>query len=148
MATPIGWRIELHNGDLAADYIRRAALRLRAIETLYEAQAWADVVRECQEAVELALKGLLRAARVDPPRVHDVSAVLRRQVAALPKSAREHVERMARISRELRRDRELAFYGTEDLVPSEFYVEEDASQALANARFVVETTTAALGDLR
>ena len=138
----------MHNGDLAADYIRRAALRLRAIETLYEVRAWADVVRECQEAVELALKGLLRAARVDPPRVPDVSAVLRRQAAALPEAAREHVERMARISRELRRDRELAFYGTEDLVPSEFYVEEDASQALANARFVVETTTAALGDLR
>ena len=137
----------MHNGDLAADYIRCAALRLRAIETLCEAQAWADVVRECQEAVELALKGLLRAVRVDPPRVPDVSAVLRRQAAALPEAAREHVERMARISRELRRDRELAFYGTEDLVPSEFYVEEDASQALANARFVVETTTAALGDL-
>ena len=137
----------MHNGDLAADYIRRAALRLCAIETLYEAQAWADVVRECQEAVELTLKGLLRAARVDPPRVPDVSAVLRRQAAALPESAREHVERMARISRELRRDYELAFYGTEDLVPSEFYVEEDASQALANARFVVETTTTALGDL-
>ena len=128
--------------------MRRAALRLPAIETLYEVRAWADVVRECQEAVELALKGLLRAARVDPPRVPDVSAVLRRQAAALPEFAREHVERMARISRELRRDRELAFYGTEDLVPSEFYVEEDASQALANARFVVETTTAALGDLR
>lgn len=134
----------MHNGDLAADYIRRSAWRLRAIETLYQAQAWADVVRESQEAVELALKGLLRAAHVDPPRVHDVSAVLRQQAAALPETTRPHVERMARISRELRRDRELAFYGTKDLVPSEFYTEEDANRALTDARFVVEIATATL----
>ena len=138
----------MHNGNLAADYIRRSALRLRAVETLYEAQAWADVVRECQEAVELALKGMLRAARVDVPRVHDVSAVLRQNAPALPEIAREHVEQLARTSRELRRDRELAFYATEDLVPSEFYVEEDASRALTNTRFVVETATAALETMR
>lgn len=134
----------MHNGDLAADYIRRSALRLHAIATLHQAQAWADVVRECQEAVELALKGMLRAAGASPPRVHDVSVALRENAAALPEIARQQVERMARISRELRRDRELAFYGTEDLVPSEFYTEEDATRALTNARFVVETATAAL----
>lgn len=134
----------MHNGDLAADYIRRSALRLRAIETLHQAQAWADVVRECQEAVELALKGMLRAAGAIPPRVHDVSVALREKAAALPEIAREHVDRLARISRELRRDRELSFYGTEDLVPSDFYTEEDATRALTNARFVVETATAAL----
>ena len=134
----------MHNGDLAADYVRRAALRLQAIDTLYRAEAWADVVRQCQEAVELALKGLLRAARVAPPRVHDVSAVLLREAEKLPEAVREHVGRMARISRELRRDRELAFYGSEDLVPSEFYVEDDASRARANARFVVETAITAM----
>lgn len=134
----------MHNGDLATDYIRRSAWRLRAIETLYQAQARADVVRESQKAVELALKGLLRTAHVDPPRVHDVSAVLRQQAAALPETAGPHVERMARISRELRRDRELAFYGTKDLVPSEFYAEEDANRALTDARFIVEIATAAL----
>ena len=134
----------MHNGRLATDYVRRAALRLHAIDALYDASAWADVVRECQEAVELALKGLLRGARVAPPRVHDVSAVLLQEAEQLPEAAREQVGRMARISRELRRDRELAFYGSEDLVPSEFYGEEDASRARADARFVVETATAAM----
>ena len=134
----------MHNGDLAADYVRRAALRLEAIDALYRVETWADVVRECHEVVELALKGLLRAARVDPPRIRDVSAVLLREVEHLPEAVREQVGRMARISRELRRDRELAFYGSEDLVPSEFYVEEDASRARADARFVVETATAAM----
>ena len=41
-------------------------------------------------------------------------------------------------SRALRRDRELAFSGAEDLTPSEFYRREDADEARAAARFVVE----------
>ena len=49
------------------------------------------------------------------------------------------VDRMAAISRDLRRDRVLAFYGAEDLVPSEFYGEEDARRAFDGARFVIET---------
>ena len=134
----------MHNGALAIDYVQRAALRLKAIDALYGLKAWADVVCECQKAVELALRGLLRIARVDSSRGHDVSAVLLCQAAQLPDVAREHLQRMTRISRELGRHRELAFYGAEDLVPSEFYVEEDASRAQANARFVVETATVAM----
>jgi hypothetical protein len=47
------------------------------------------------------------------------------------------VERLAAISRALRRDRELAFYGAEDLTPSSFYREEDARIARDSAREVV-----------
>ena len=136
----------MRNGELAEDYVRRAGVRLTAIEALHRAESWADVVRECQEAVELALKGLLRACRVAPPRLHDVSDVLLRERERLPPSARRHVGRLARISRELRRDRELAFYGAEDLVPSSFYREEDARRALDGAEFVVATAAAALAD--
>ena len=46
---------------LAADHVRRARIRLRALDVLFEGESWADVVRESQEVVELALKGLLRA---------------------------------------------------------------------------------------
>ena len=136
----------MRNGELAEDYVRRAGVRLTAINVLYQAKSWADVVRECQEAVELALKGLLRACHVAPPRLHDVSDVLRREREKLPPSARRHVDRMARISRELRRDRELAFYSAEDLVPSDFYKEEDARRALDGAEFVVATARAALAE--
>lgn len=34
------------------------------------------LLRESQEVVELALKGLLRAHGVEPPRIHDVADVL------------------------------------------------------------------------
>ncbi len=128
----------MRNRTLAADYVRRAATRLRAIDVLYEAESWADVVRESQEVVELALKGLLRAAGIDPPRVHDVAEVLEAERSRLPASLANDVDRLAAASRLLRRDRELAFYGAEDLTPSDFYRERDADEARALARLVVD----------
>ncbi len=129
----------MKNKSLVQDYIKRAGFRLAAIDTLYEKGAWADVVRESQEAVELALKALLRSAQIEPPRVHDVSDILLIQRGLFADAAQPHLDRMAKISRSLRRDRELAFYGTEDLTPSEFYREEDAREARASARWVIET---------
>ena len=128
----------MHNTELAGDYIRRASARLRALDVLFEAESWADVVRESQEIVELALKALLRSAGVDPPRIHDVSDVLEAEAHRLPEVIREELDTLTRISRNLRRDRELAFYGAEDLTPSGFYTREDGDQARADARTTVE----------
>ena len=128
----------MRNRTLAVDYVRRAESRLRALDVLYEDESWADVVRESQEVVELALKGLLRAAGIDPPRVHDVSDVLAAERERLPTALGEDdVSRLAAASRELRRDRELAFYGAEDLTPSDFYRDRDATAAREAARLVV-----------
>ena len=124
----------MRNPALAADYVRRAAIRLRALDVLYEAESWADVVRESQEIVELTLKGLLRACGVEPPRTHDVSDVLLAERERLPASIEAEVAALAEASRQLRRDRELAFYGAEDLTPSGFYTREDADRARASAR--------------
>lgn len=127
----------MRNRDLAKDYVRRAAVRLGSIDVLFDAASWADVVRESQEVVELALKGFLRAQGVEAPRVHDVSEVLLAERERLPAAVRGEVERLARISKDLRRDRELAFYGTEDLTPSDFYTREDAERAREGARVTV-----------
>ena len=55
-----------------------------------------------------------------------------------------HIEELVEISRSLRRDRELAFYGSEDLTPSDFYRKPDAEAARAGSRRVVEAVTAAV----
>ena len=128
----------MRNLDLARDYIHRAEVRLKALDVLFDAESWADVVRESQEIVELALKALLRACGVDPPRIHDVSDVLLAERARLPSALAVEVEALAKISRDLRRDRELAFYGAEDLTPSGFYSREDGSLARDGARKTVE----------
>jgi HEPN domain-containing protein len=128
----------MQNRDLAADYVRRAGARLRALDVLFDQESWADVVREAQEIVELALKGLLRASGIEPPRIHDVADVLLEERARLPEPVRADVVRLADLSRGLRRDRELAFYGAEDLTPSDFYRQTDAVGARDAARFVVD----------
>ncbi len=127
----------MRNRELATDYVRRARVRLRALDVLFEGESWADVVREAQELVELALKGLLRSCGVEAPRIHDVSDVLLAERERLPAKLRKEVDRLASISRDLRRDRELAFYGAEDLTPSSFYSKSDAVRARDGAAFVV-----------
>lgn len=127
----------MRNRDLAADHLRRAEARLRALDVLFDAGSWADVVRESQELVELALKGLLRAVGIEPPRIHDVADVLEAERDRLPEVLRAELPRLAAASRVLRRDRELAFYGAEDLTPSDFYRGRDATEAREHARVVV-----------
>lgn len=126
----------MYNDALASDYLRRGASRIRALEVLLKEESWADVVRESQEVVEITLKALLRFHRIEVPRIHDVSPVLVDNVQAFPAGIRDNIDKMARISKSLRRDRELAFYGSEDLTPSEFYSEEDAKEALESARWI------------
>ena len=128
----------MRNRDLARDYLLRADARLKALDTLFDAESWADVVQESQEVVELALKGLVRSAGIDPPRVHDVSDLLLSERERFPDVGTNELDDLVSASRELRRDRELAFYGTEDLTPSGFYRREDAERARRSARRVVQ----------
>lgn len=107
------------------------------MDALFKEESWADVVRESQEVVELALKGLLRTAGIEPPRIHDVSEVLMAERERFPKAIQRNLETLAAGSRTLRRDRELAFYGAEDLTPSGFYTPEDATSAREIARGTV-----------
>jgi hypothetical protein len=66
-----------------------------------------------------------------------VADVLEAERDRLPKMLAPQLERLASVSRALRRDRELAFYGAEDLTPSSFYREHDAVIARDSARDVV-----------
>lgn len=129
----------MQNKDLARDYVSRSKKRLKALDTLFGEEAWADVVRESQEVVELSLKALLRHHFVEVPRIHDVSDILERERVRFPERILAHLPRLIETSRVLRRDRELAFYGSEDLTPEQFYKKSDATSAIESARFVVAT---------
>ncbi len=129
----------MRNNELALDYVRRAEVRLQALDVLFNGESWADVVRESQEIVELALKGLLRSCGIEPPRIHDVSEILLAERDRLPEPLHADLEQLAKASKDLRRDRELAFYGAEDLTPSSFYSQTDAVAARDAARMTVET---------
>ena len=135
----------MKNLSLAIDYITRAGHRVEAVKVLLKRESFADVVRESQEIVELCLKALLRHSGTEVPRIHDVSEILIKEKRLLPNETQTHVDRLVKISRNLRRDRELAFYGTEDLTPMEFYKKEDADQALGDASWVYQTCKEGMG---
>ncbi len=137
-------KTHMHNTGLVQDHLKRSEHRLAAVELLYKRKSWADVVRESQEVVELVLKALLRASNIEVPRIHDVSAILEEQEGKLPAQVRGSVSSLVEISRTLRRDRELAFYGSEDLTPSDFYKETDAKKAFDMAKQVFTVVSKAL----
>jgi HEPN domain-containing protein len=129
------------NPKLELDYVTRAGHRFEALRVLLTRGAHADVMREAQEIIELCLKALLRASGVTVPQIHDVSAILMTEAERLPATMRPNATRMAEISKALRKDREIAFYGSEDLIPSEFYTRADAERAFADAQWVLEQVT-------
>jgi len=124
--------------DLARSYITKAGKRVRVLEVLFEDGAYSDVVREAQELVELALKGMLRLVGVDPPKWHDVGPILKEQIELFPRWLHPEVPRLAEISRWLRKEREFAFYGDIDFIPTEEYTRKDAERAMQDAAFVLD----------
>ena len=123
------------NKSLIQDHLIRSRSRLMALKVLLDEKNYADVVRESQEIVELVSKSLLRHFGIEPARVHDVSSQLADLQDRVTKSEQKGLEELIEISRRLRRDRELAFYGTADLTPIEFYEKKDADMAFKGAEF-------------
>jgi len=130
---------------LARSYIAKAQARLRVLGILLDAGDYSDVVREAQEAVELALKALLRAHGVEPLKFHDVSLQLEENKGRFGDEATQELPRLKAISQWLRREREFSFYGDIDLIPSEQYSVDDARRAQDDAQFVVEIVARGVG---
>lgn len=128
------------NQEMARGHLAWAKRIVAEAQAYYEQHAWGLVVRRSQEAVELALKAALRHAGFEVPKVHDVSPFLKEHGRRFRGRFAEQVDRLADISRRLRKDRELSFYGDDETnTPAEaLYSEEHASAALAEARFVLE----------
>lgn len=120
-----------NSAALAADYLRRARLRIHAVQALIDAEDFPDAVRETQETVELAVKALLKLRGLTYPRAHDVARLLRDPTISGPLLSSEEVAEVEQHSKALRRDRELAFYGDDDVVPLDYYERADADDALA-----------------
>ncbi|QJA06248.1 HEPN domain-containing protein [Thermosulfurimonas marina] len=133
------------NLALARSYLFKAQKRLKILPVLLEEEDFSDVVREAQEVVELALKAMLRYVGVDPPKWHDVGRVLLENADLFPEDIRLELPELARISKRLRKERELAFYGDIDFIPTEEYGPEEAREAMAEAEKVVRVARELIG---
>ena len=136
------------SADLARSYLAKARVRLEALAVLRDGGGHSDVVREAQELVELALKGMLRAVGVEPPKIHDVGPLLIEHTGLFLPEIRGELPRAAEISGRLRRERELAFYGDLDFIPTEQYTAADAQRAYDEAAWVATLAARAIDALK
>jgi HEPN domain-containing protein len=131
------WRDKpVKKDELSAAYLKKARVRLQALSFYKDNEAYSDVVREAQELVELLLKAILRAVGIEVPKVHDVGRTLEKHHCLLPSVLDKNLDEIKRISKRLRKERELSFYGAEDFIPTEEYDLEDAVMAIKDAGFV------------
>ena len=129
----------MNTRSLAESYLKKALDRLDVLDLLFNKGAFSDVIREAQEIVELSLKGMLRFVGVEPPKIHDVGSLLLEHADKYPKDVSVRLKELADISKALRRERELAFYGDIDFIPTEEYSSRDAQKAIRDARLAAET---------
>ncbi|PWU22681.1 MAG: DNA-binding protein [Bdellovibrio sp.] len=122
--------------QLAQDYVRRCRSRLAAIKVLIDSGNYPDAIRESQETVELLLKALLRACHIDPPHWHEVSSVLEENQEKLSKKIVHNFPKIAKLSKDLRKERELAFYGDEDFIPSLEYSKDMAEHFVSEVQWL------------
>lgn len=82
----------------------------------------------------------MRYTNVNPPRVQDVGVVLHRHAGRFPPWFAAEVGTLARVSRQLRGERERSMYGDEDtgLPPREIYTQADGQQTLQDPQLVVD----------
>lgn len=135
--------------ELAKSNLRQAEERIRHAKEAVEEGNYPFVVRQCQEAVELALKASLRLAGIEPPKWHDVGPILKRERDKFPKWFQEKIDELASMSRSLRKECELAMYGDEEtgVPPEELYIRSDAEYALNVAETVLSSVNRLLSEV-
>lgn len=135
------------NDKMARAYGRRMVEILREAETALGGRSWGLAIRRSQEAVELALKAGLRFVGVEAPKWHDVGRVIQAERNRFPERFQAHVERFVRYSKELGKNRELAFYGDEGAgrEPDELFTEAEAAERVGWAREVVSAVQVLIG---
>lgn len=62
---------------------------------------------------------MLRAIGIEPPKLYDVGGLMREHRDRFPQEVRSVLDDLAHISERLLKERELAFYGNIDFIPTE-----------------------------
>ena len=81
---------------------------------------------------------MLRHQGIEPPKWHDVGDILLAHADRFPAETAGVLVQLAEASKWLRKERELAFYGDIDYIPSEEYKRSDAERASSDANMVFD----------
>ena len=123
---------------LIEDYLFKSEVRIKALEFYLQSKDYPDVIREAQEVVELLLKALLRSLGIEAPKIHDVSKTIELNLDKMPEIICDNIALIKKISKALRKERELCFYGADDFIPTEEYSFEEASEAINQAKIIFD----------
>jgi len=123
--------------ELGKSYIKKAIARFDTLAVLMKNKDYSDVIRESQEIVELVLKGILRIRGIEPPKIHDVGGLLLEYREKFAEINLRDIKKLAKISKELRKEREFSFYGDVDFIPTEEYSKADARNYIKKVKFVI-----------
>lgn len=124
--------------ELVEDYLKRARIRLRFLEEFLKEKDYADVIRVSQEVIELAQKAILLRIGINPPKWHEVVDIILENREKLPQDIFLRLVELRRDSKWLRSQREIAFYGDVDFIPTKEYTPNDAQRAISVAKEFVE----------
>lgn len=113
------------NLDLALSHRKKASIRLKVLYFLLDQGAYSDAIGEAQEAVELATKAMLRAKGIEPP-----SFMLWEHRDKFNELSEDELKTLTLISKKLRKERELSFYGDIDFIPTEEYTMDEAISSI------------------
>ncbi len=125
------------NLSLAQSCPIKAKERVQVFDVLMTEAMYSDLLRETQEIVELALKGMRRQVGIEPPHWPDGSGLILEHRDRFPEPAPARIEGLAATSKRLGQERELSFCGDLDFIPAEEYGREDACRTMRGAERAV-----------
>ena len=125
---------------MARDYMFRARRCLREAKLALAEKDFPGTVRRSQEALELAIKAVLRYLAIEYPREHDVGEALTQIVDNLPSYLKKKIHSIQTLMTELARVRGPAFYGYErEGIPArEAFSREYAENAFEKVKEIIE----------
>ena len=78
---------------------------------------------------------------IEPPEWHDVGGALREYRTRFPTVTDAELNRLTEVSAWLRKEREFAFYGDIDFIPTEQYGRDAGDRAVDDAEFVIDVAS-------
>ena len=104
----------------------------------FDKKHWHRVIRKCQEATELTVKGLFKYVGIEYPKTHILGRVIKREIGKHNLFGKDDLRKMAYISDSLAFDRGPSFYGSPDGIPaSDLFDRDDATEALENTKWLI-----------
>lgn len=129
----------MRNDKTARAFLSDSEIILEESLISFEKKHYHRVIRKCQEATELAIKGLFRYMGLEYPKSHILGRVIKKELSKFNIFSREDLNKIAYISDSLAFDREPSFYGSPEGIPaSELFIQEDAKEAIENTRWIIE----------